>query len=121
MSDSIDNILSKLAKSLELTSNIPDSDTQLGKEAYDIELVKSVIHDGAQNRAERKLYAKWLFILVCAWLAVILSIVVLQGFGILCLSDSVLITLITTTTLNVLVLFGIVIRYLFKSTLKKLP
>jgi hypothetical protein len=72
-----------------------------------------------QNLQERKRYAENIFILICIWLAVVLSIVILVGAGCIKLDDSVLITLISTTTANVTAFFVLVVKYLFNP--KELP
>lgn len=70
----------------------------------------------AQNIELRNKYAKWIFIMVCIWLFIILSIICFQAVGCFNLSDAVLITLISTTTANVAIYFLRVIRYLFPET-----
>ena len=69
---------------------------------------------------ERRRYALWLFWLSVIWLIVILAFLLFAAiktmFGIdFELSDTVLVALITTTTINVLGLFYIVARWLFPS------
>lgn len=90
-----------------------------------------------QDREERQKYARYLFLLICAWLLGIYSIIILSGVGSTTvrinlsdlpvaqrleefkpsfqLSDAVLLALIGGTTLNVLGLFVIVANYLFKA------
>jgi hypothetical protein len=70
-----------------------------------------------QNNIERKKYAKYIFIMTCIWLFVCLSIVTLEACKIFEISDAVLITLITTTTANVLGFFILVLKYLFNTKL----
>jgi len=74
---------------------------------------EEVIRNLSQNRKLRKIYAMRLFVLLCIWLGLILAIIILQGFQIIKLADSVLITLITTTTANVAAYFLVVTKYLF--------
>ncbi len=73
-----------------------------------------------QDRAERKAYARRIFILVTIWLAVIVALLVLQGFlgpaGVFTLADSVLIAAATTTTASVTALLVVVVRYLFAAS-----
>jgi len=68
-----------------------------------------------QDRVERKTYANRIFYLVTAWLAVILVILLLQGFKSygFNLDNSVLITLIGTTTGSIVAIFILVTKYLF--------
>ena len=68
-----------------------------------------------QDREQRKKYSTRLFSLICVWIGLIVSIVFLHG----CeevpfrLAQTEIVTLIGSTTLNVLGLFVIVARYLF--------
>jgi hypothetical protein len=71
-----------------------------------------------QDIAERKKYAQLFFRLSCAWLVGITAILMLQGFGSLWkvpfkLSDSIVLTMIGSTTVNVLGILYIVAKYLF--------
>jgi hypothetical protein len=67
-----------------------------------------------QDKNERKDYANVMFTLTTIWLFLVLGIFVSVGRGVLVYSDSVIITLLTTTTANVLGLVIIVANYLFK-------
>lgn len=66
----------------------------------------------------RKEYTKKIYNLIVIWLASIFVIILAQGFSskdrTFYLSNSVFITLISGTTINVLGLFVIVINYFFK-------
>ena len=70
-----------------------------------------------QDIAERKKYAFYCFVLACLWLALVTTILLAQGFSwhAFKLSDSVLLALLGTTTVNVLGLFFVVTKYLFPS------
>lgn len=70
-----------------------------------------------QNTKLRRIYISRNFILTCIWLILVLFIVVCQGFSIFHfnLHDSVLITLLSTTTANIIGVLVIVITYLFKN------
>jgi cytochrome c biogenesis protein CcdA len=68
-----------------------------------------------QDKAERKSYASTITAIVCLWLVFVAIVFVASGKGNLHYSDNVLITLLTTTTANVIGLFVIVANYLFKS------
>ena len=69
-----------------------------------------------QNTTLRKIYISRNFILTCIWLTIVLAIVVFQGFGIshFKLDDSILITLLSTATANIIGVLVIAITYLFK-------
>lgn len=76
-------------------------------------LRKEKLKGKKQDRKERKVYANLAFTLVSIWLTLVLAIFVSAGLGNLSYSDSVLITLLTTTTIEVIGIFLIVARYLF--------
>lgn len=72
-----------------------------------------------QDINERRKYAHRIFCLIVAWLLVVALILFLQGFKFAVyrhsfqLSNSVLLTLIGSTTASVLAIFAIVTKYLF--------
>ncbi len=70
------------------------------------------------DTTDRKWLAIWTAILVSVWLMAVLVILIFQGIWHLQLSDTVLITLLGTTTLNVLGLSFIVLRGHFKALVK---
>ncbi|KAB2914478.1 MAG: hypothetical protein F9K23_13710 [Bacteroidetes bacterium] len=63
----------------------------------------------------RKDFANLIFTLVCVWLFFILVIVIATGKGNLVLSDTVLVALITTTTINVCGFLYVIAKFLFPS------
>ncbi|MEO5891779.1 MAG: hypothetical protein ABIQ31_16145 [Ferruginibacter sp.] len=79
----------------------------------------------SQNISERKKYATMIFRLTVGWTIAIFFVIILNGFNLYCfyISDKVLITLITTTTINFLGFFLLVTKYLFntKETESGLP
>lgn len=84
----------------------------------DYVLLQSLISSLDQNRGERVSYAKKTFWLTVGWIFVVLAIVTLSGVEynytrLLSLSDPVIITLITTTTVNVFGFFLLVMQFLF--------
>ena len=67
-----------------------------------------------QDIAERKIYAKRIFVLICCWLVAAFLLLVADGIGFhFALSDSVVLAVIGSTTINVLGIFYIVTHYLF--------
>jgi predicted ATP-dependent protease len=76
-----------------------------------------------QNREEKKKYARLIFILTCCWGTLIFIIVLANGLtGIngqkyfeFSLSDTIIITLITSTTVNFFGFFLLVVKYLFNT------
>jgi uncharacterized protein YqhQ len=71
-------------------------------------------------RDQRKTYAKYVFILVCAWITAIYLLLLFQVFGAMMsplyrpLSDRVLYVLISSTTLNLIGTLIIVLQYIFR-------
>lgn len=68
-----------------------------------------------QDRKERKVYANLTFSLISIWLTLILLIFIAIGQKKLIYSDTVIVTLLTTTTIEVIGLFIIIAKYLFPS------
>lgn len=68
---------------------------------------------------DRKWLAKWSACIVSGWLIFVIIILVTNNYCSLYLSDAVLITLLGTTTLNILGLSFIVLRGHFSSSQKK--
>lgn len=68
-----------------------------------------------QDREQRKEYAQRIFQLLCYYLVIVAFFIFLSGTEStkFYLSDSVVITLLGTTTANVIALFAIVPKYLF--------
>lgn len=67
----------------------------------------------AQDTTYRKLLAKWVMWVVSIWLGVVLLIIILTGLKLMAFTPTVLVTLLATTTINVLGLAFIVLRGLF--------
>jgi hypothetical protein len=88
-------------------------------------LLKRQLIDSLQtNSAQRRMYARRTFWLTCIWITLVIIIVALNGLDVyfngikhrvLILSDTVVVTLITTTTLNVFGFFLLVMKYLFNT------
>lgn len=68
-----------------------------------------------QDREQRKKFSYIIFGFLCAYMAVSLVAVYLVGFGCVCLSDTVLVALLTTSLANVIGVFNFVAKYLFPS------
>ena len=84
-------------------------------------LKKEVLASLQQNNRERLRYAKFTFAITCFWILVVMILVFMNGYHPangtrpLQLSDTVIITLITTTTINVFGFFLLVIKFLFNT------
>lgn len=66
-----------------------------------------------QDREQRKTFADKIFTVTVVYIAVVLFILIACGFSRLQLSDTVLITLLSTTTANILSLLVIVFNHIF--------
>lgn len=87
---------------------------------YALDRHKADMADRLVARAQRKVYAKCVFILVCVWIAAIYALLIFQVFGSCMtpkfrpLSDTVLIALISSTTVNLIGTLIIVLKYIFR-------
>lgn len=69
----------------------------------------------AQNNVERKKYAGWIFLLTCVWASLIFVLIFFVGFSMMTISDSIIVTLISSTTINFFGFFFLVVKYLFNT------
>lgn len=81
--------------------------------AADLEKIK--VQAARDDLLARRRFARTIYFTSLAWLALVLGVVLLAGFGAggFALSDAVLVALVTTTTVNVIAWFAAVVRYLF--------
>jgi hypothetical protein len=117
--DQLKGLQDKFKKAIpSLLQTITAEESQLSKlELEDLEKQEkaSRIYSFLQDVGERKRYANKIFTVVVVWLFLILVILLLVGFGLMILSDAVLIALISSTTANVTIFLVIVAKYLFPS------
>lgn len=85
----------------------------LTQQRVDIEKLKEELESLKQDRQQRKVLSIALFIFMCVYMAVALLIVFLCGLFVIHLSDTVLVTLLTTTLADVIGIFGFVAKYLY--------
>jgi hypothetical protein len=107
-------------------STTPDAFSSVELQSNDLMRFVEEVKSLKQDRTERKGYASKLYFLVLIWLGVILFLVFMQGAGFIPfsslsfnLSDTVIITLISSTTANIAAFLLIVVRYLFPVTRPK--
>jgi hypothetical protein len=98
-----------------LFEQIPDkADPQTKQEEiYAAELGYEYVNKFRIDNRQRVVYAELIFTVTVIWLFIILMIVVCCGKGYMKLSDTVLVTLITTTTVTVFGFFLAVVNYYF--------
>jgi uncharacterized membrane protein len=90
------------------------NDAAFAAEYYEHELKKLEVQSKAQDIAMRKEYADKTFALVCIYMVCVFLLIILAcSPALFNMNDSVLITLLGTTTINVIGLFAIVMNYLF--------
>jgi hypothetical protein len=80
----------------------------------DLEQKREHLRSDIQDREERKKFATRVYYLVSFFLAISILVLVISGTSRIDLSDNVMITFLSTTTVNVIGIFAIVMRYLFK-------
>lgn len=106
----------------DLPTKADDQNAQEAVEAegefYEKQLQEQTLADRKSARTQRETYARGIFQLVCIWIFLIFILLLLQGFSGFIrykpLSDPVLITLISSTTVNVIGTLIIVLKYIFK-------
>lgn len=86
-------------------------DTQKKK----IEQLDEEIKNIQQDRAQRRILSYALFSFMCAYMLLAMVAVFLCGFCVMYLSDTVLLTLLTTTLADVFGIFRFVAKYLYHS------
>ncbi len=97
----------------------PDLDAELESDRFDARRRTLLLEGLKQDLELREAFAWDIFYLIVAWLILIFLILLLQAFSATIfqhsfrLSDAVLLALIGGTTVNVLGIFIIVVRYLF--------
>ena len=69
-----------------------------------------------QDTKHRRLLIKWMMAVVSAWLGIVLLIIILNNLLHFYISDKVLVTLLATTTINVLGLSKIILHGMFETS-----
>lgn len=104
---------SLLDEQLPLKDATPQGKVKLTQKSLELELKNEELTEKRQNREERKKYAKWIFFLLIGYVFVVLLLLFFCGFKLITLSDTVLVSLLTTTTVNIIGIFLVVTKYLF--------
>jgi hypothetical protein len=108
------NVLEELPQ--DGTFDISIKEIEKGKHHTELNMMKEVLKSKEQNREERKDYATKVYRLLVIFLSITFSIVIANG--IICfyfqLSDVIIVTILTTSSANIIALFAIVMKYLFK-------
>lgn len=117
--------LAELSQLIVVPPALPTKDDdQKAKEAlkgesafYEKALHEQELADRNLARTQRETYARWVFGLVSTWICLIFVLLLLQGFsshiGYKPLSDTVLIALVSSTTVNLIGTLIVVLKYIF--------
>jgi len=84
-----------------------------GAEALRLEDRRELLKGRRQDRRERKRYAELVFRLVCWWLVGVMALVCCAGLDAIRLDETVLMTIVGSTTASVVAIFVVVAKYLF--------
>jgi len=96
-----------------LPKQIPQAELQVDFLRAKIDRLKEENSGITQDRKQRKTFSYCIFGFMCAYMVASLTLVFLCGFKMAYLSDKVLITLLTTSLIEVIGTFNIVTKYLF--------
>lgn len=77
------------------------------------QFLKCMVSDMENTVKFKAFFSPNVFDLIKTWLAFVALIILFTGWGCLKLSDNVLITLLSTTTIEILGLLAIILRHLF--------
>lgn len=109
------NKVSDVLGKLNTNTSVLSKDESFSDKKKRIELfsLEEDLAGKTQDRKQRGTFAMCIFIFVCVYMASALTIVILDGCGVLDISETVQITMLGTTTANVIGLFIVVANYLF--------
>lgn len=104
----------KSTKYIDIEKDIAQEN--LRKAQLENDALDEVNKGDAQDREQRKQFAEMIFTFVCLYMGAVIFILLLSGaqWVDFRLSDQVVITLITTTTANIIGILLIVVHYLFR-------
>lgn len=123
MKKDIDGLISILANGDKAKDVSEEKQVSLSEQAPDgltieylrtqIDRLKEEIEGLKQDREQRKIFSYVIFGFMCVYMVAVLVAVYLKGFCCMDFSDSVMITLLTTSLANVIGIFNFVAKYLF--------
>lgn len=97
----------------DTSSTLSEDNMNLALKRVELDLKKEVLEGAKQDREQRRKFANRVFILIAIYLGIVLIALFFCGFGMMSLNQSVIITLLSTMTANVIGIFAMVVRYLF--------
>lgn len=95
------------------TTKGDSSDVQIEYQRAANEKLKEEIRGLKQDREQRKVFSYCIFGFMCFYMLIALIIVFFSGLKLMALSDTVLVTLISSTLADVIGVFLFVAKYLF--------
>lgn len=95
------------------TSSTTEASSEITIADVELEMKKEELESRKQDRKQRGRFSIWIFGFMGVYMFLILVALALSGAGVLTLSDTVLVSLLTTTTADVIGIFIIVAKYLF--------
>lgn len=95
------------------SSSTTEASSEITLADVELEMKKEELESRKQDRKQRGLFSIWIFGFMGLYMVFILLVLVLSGCKILIFEESVLISLLTTTTADVIGVFIIVAKYLF--------
>lgn len=81
----------------------------------ELEQKKVITHNLKKESEDRVKFSRWIFGLICAFLVVVIGVITACGCSQLKLDSGVQIALLTTSCANVIAIFLIVVKYLFRT------
>ena len=94
-------------------SSSNERNSSLTRDDIELELKKEELESIRQDRRQRGKFSVSIFIFMGSYLLLVLVVLVLSGVKVLSISDAVLISLLSSTTADVIGIFIIVAKYLF--------
>lgn len=119
MADSEDQFLQELESvptGIESQKLMTTDDIDREIKLVELEYKKEELESRKQDRKQRGRFSIRIFVFMAFYMVGILTVLILAGCKVLVLSDTVIISLLTTTTADVIGVFIIVAKYLFHKT-----
>lgn len=111
------DFLQKLEKKLDKSNHYSEEDiskAEAQEQTFEEKQQEAELQRYQDDSRHRKNLVKWATILINIWLGCVIAILIATGMPLLELSDTVMVTLLGTTTVNVLGLMIIVLNDIFK-------
>ena len=97
----------------ETSITLKDEEVEHRAHLLELEIKKEELEGARQDRKQRGEFSTRIFYFVLVYIVLSLLILVVSGAGWIVLDDAVLMTLLGTTTADIIGIFAIVAKYLF--------